>query len=155
MTFTERVIEEALKQVGAPYIWAGKGNALWTPAGLEPHTRLPTNLVFDCSGLVTWAIWKAGGPDWRAAHNQSTLLAMLRLRDGKVDLTRPHLRYYGIDKEHTSHIALALGRVDTRTLVVEAAGGGPATRSPHPGAQVFCHFEQRADCVDYTLLPLF
>ncbi|WP_225888986.1 NlpC/P60 family protein [Myxococcus xanthus] len=39
----------------APYRWGGKGER-------DPSTG---QRVFDCSGLVTWALREVGGPDWR------------------------------------------------------------------------------------------
>jgi murein DD-endopeptidase len=49
----------------APYRWNAQG------------TRDANNgqRLFDCSGLVTWALLQVGGPDWRAIHNTDRLLA--------------------------------------------------------------------------------
>lgn len=53
-------LDEALRLEGRPYLWCGKG----------PE-------AFDCSGLVTWCLWRAGGPDLRATHNTTRLYAEL------------------------------------------------------------------------------
>lgn len=51
-----KVLELALTKQGQPCVWGRKG----------PN-------VFDCSGLVTWAIHQAGGPDLRFTHNAHLL----------------------------------------------------------------------------------
>jgi cell wall-associated NlpC family hydrolase len=152
VTFQERLVDEALKQIGAPYIWAAKGDKLWTPAGLKPLVNMP--LAFDCIGLITYAIWRAGGPDWRGTENAQTMFEHMRSPD-PVPNNVPHLRYYGKDQANITHIALALYFQQTAWLVCEAAGGGHLTNTITPGAKVFCHFERRADFVGVTNLPVF
>jgi hypothetical protein len=46
-------IEHALELIGTPYRWAGK----------DPASGL------DCSGFITYALWKATGLDLRDSHN--------------------------------------------------------------------------------------
>ncbi|WP_233597304.1 MULTISPECIES: NlpC/P60 family protein [unclassified Corallococcus] len=52
-----------LAQMHSPYRWGAKGQ------------RVPADgpRLFDCSGLVTWALNQVGGPDWRATHNTDRL----------------------------------------------------------------------------------
>lgn len=56
MLLASNFLHEVLRLVGTPYLWGGK-----TPQGL------------DCSGLVTYALWRAGGPDWRQTHGSANL----------------------------------------------------------------------------------
>jgi len=57
----ERFLWEALELVDCPYLWGGKSRE-----------------GIDCSGVVTYALWQAGGPDWRQTHASSTLLEVLQ-----------------------------------------------------------------------------
>lgn len=58
-------------QAGCPYVWGGKGEALWTKSGLHRHTF--GGNVFDCSGLVTRGLKEAGGPDWRLMRGADSM----------------------------------------------------------------------------------
>lgn len=150
MTFTERVVKECLKEIGKDYIWAGKGDKLWTPQGMVPAVHFG----YDCIGLIMQGLWKAGGPDWRGDHNAQTLYHYL-VKTGIVNNAKPHLRYYGTDTDHISHISLGICFLETATLIVEAAGGGHLTVVPTPGASVRVNFETRKDYVGSTVLPIF
>lgn len=151
MTFTERVVKECLKQLGQPYIWAGKGDMLWTmEKGLVPAAHFG----FDCIGLILWGMWKAGGPDWRGLHNAKTLYHELA-KQGVPNNRQVHLRYYGEDTANISHISLGICWMETEALIVEAAGGGHNTKSPTPNANVRVNFETRTDYVGSTILPSF
>lgn len=55
-----RFLGKALFLEGKPYQWNAKGP-----------------LAFDCSGLVTWCLLQAGGPDLRATHNCEVLWGAL------------------------------------------------------------------------------
>lgn len=150
MTFTERVVNEAAKQVGKDYIWGGKGDKLWTPTGLVPSTYFG----YDCIGLIMDAIHRAGGPDWRGDHNAQTFYHYL-VKQGMPNNSKPHLRYYGAGADVITHIALGVAFMETACLIIEAAGGGHLTVAPTVGAKVFCHFETRKDYVGSTVLPIF
>ena len=120
---TDRVIEKALEVVGCKYVWAGKGDTV----GGKP---VPDDwgLVFDCSGLVTWAWWKAGGPDYRSTHNAQKLFDMCRL--GEV--FRPdclHLAFFGRSATQVSHVAIVLNN-RLPTILLQAAGGDHFSISP-------------------------
>lgn len=67
-------------QDGSPYVWGGKGEALWTKSGLHRHA-FGLN-VFDCSGLVTRALKEAGGPDWRLMRGADSLFNGTKRTDG-------------------------------------------------------------------------
>jgi cell wall-associated NlpC family hydrolase len=60
-------------------------------------------MCFDCSGLVTYSISKADGPDWRKTHNAQDLANVLE------PVVRPVLGeillcIYGLDEEHVDHV---------------------------------------------------
>lgn len=106
MTLPRRTLflARALSFIGTPYLWNGK-----TPTGV------------DCSGLVTLALWEAGGPDWRATHDSERLYAVLP----PVKSPLPgDLAFYGRpdDIDHVM-VWLPLG------LVFGACGGGRTTTS--------------------------
>lgn len=106
MTFVDpqRFLGSALALEGRPYQWNGKGP-----------------FAFDCSGLVTWAIWRAGGPDLRVDHNCKKLWAELEplaaIQPGDIALA-----FYG-PPERVEHVMITVG--DGR--VFGACGGNSHT----------------------------
>ncbi|WP_141326098.1 NlpC/P60 family protein [Myxococcus sp. AB025B] len=104
-----------LSQMHAPYRWGGKGE----------RDSVTSQRVFDCSGLVTWALREVGGPDWRNTHNTDALLAQCipvprveELLPG--DLVLYHGKGAPLDAEHVMvHVGGG--------VVVGASGGGSTT----------------------------
>lgn len=138
MDFTERAFQAAARHIGASYIWGGKGDITW-PKG-EPSDF---GHVFDCSGLVTWGLLLANGPDWRLTESAETL----RLKLPRFQSFGFHLRFYDGDKNGTAdHVAFAYGN-EAQAMVLEAAGGGRNTLTPTPGAQVRIGSERRGDLI--------
>lgn len=171
---TEQVVSEksiikvACSLVGCPYIWGGHGDTIWVSPdeGLRPiATKLGTNphgpeLGFDCAGLVTYSLWKAGGPNVQATHNAATMFeALPPLASGEPPspFSSWLLHFYGQGKERISHIAFGYD-----DLVLEAAGGDGTTRTWQAafsrGAKVRVGYALRSDYVgsryvrDLTLL---
>jgi murein DD-endopeptidase len=107
-----RFLTLCLEQLGKPYIWASKGPA-----------------SFDCSGLVTWSLLKAGGPDWRGFHNAQRLWTEL---PETFDPQPGDLAFYG-RTDHSSHVMVRVGAFG---LIVGASGGNSDTTTPTPGASV-------------------
>jgi len=150
------VINAALGEIGAPYVWGGKGEMVFDPQkGLVPHGFVQGDQlmhVFDCSGLVNWSIKKAGGPDWRATHSAQTLYDLCRNNVDPFD--RPgSLVFCGRDFSRVTHVQLSLGG----GLVVEAAGGDHFVTTPlhalERGASVRAHFNRRRDIILIARLP--
>lgn len=134
-------LRAVLEQMGAPYLWGGKGDVV-SPYGLR---------AFDCSGLVTWAYIKAGGPDWRKSHNTDRLLAECT----PVETPQPGtLVLYGKGSD-AQHVMVHVGA----GVVVGASGGGSATTSiglaQDTGARVkaFASPHYRPDFIAYRELP--
>lgn len=99
-------VYEALRLIGTRYHWGGK----------HPSVGL------DCSGLVTYLVWKLCGKDLRATHNTDALWAELP----EAFNPKPgDLALYGgegpMDVEHV--MVLVLMRSDGTWLCVGAAGG--------------------------------
>lgn len=105
---------------GCSYIFGRKG----------PNT-------FDCSGLVTWAIKQAGGPDWRFTHNAQGLADVLQPVD-RLAVGEVLLAFYGYSWDHVDHVMVLVpdGRV------FGACGGDHTTTTPEKA------LEQGA-CVQY------
>lgn len=142
------MIAAALQYLGAPYVWKGKGDVLWTPAGLARHAF--GRPVFDCSGLVTVAIHESGGPDYRATQNAGTMFAAWPIAPDPE--ARGVLRFYG-HTGHVSHVAISMGRTNGVLEVLEAAGGDETTACPKAGACVRVGPELRRDFVGARVLP--
>jgi hypothetical protein len=142
-------VEALLEQDGCPYVWGGKGLQLWGWPGMQNHTfGMP---VFDCSGLVTFALWRAGGPDWRGSHNAQVL------HDASTLVTTPragNLLFYGRSTSAVTHVAVLLS--SELTLKIEAAGGDHRTimpKFPLHDARVSVRLENRTDFVGERCLP--
>lgn len=140
-----RLVRAALTLQGAPYVWGGKGDRLWTRAGLIAHKW--SGKVVDCSGLVTLALKMAGGPDWTATQSARTLREQCEREMPPNQFGTLH--FYGRNGR-TTHVAIALDH----GLVLEAAGGDETTLEPKPGALTRVGFETRNDFQEAGRLPL-
>lgn len=147
--FTRAVVGWALRQVGKPYIWAGRGDYVLRDGKKVPTSAVGVDggLVFDCSGLVTAAIKAADGVDLTLNWNADRLWRQLPNAD---ELTNDddddyRLRFYGPKNGPATHVAIALGN----GLIIEAAGGDSKTLTYKDalmsGACVRCAFESRTD----------
>lgn len=123
----------------SPYVWTGKGDKLWTLNGLV-QSPFPRD-VFDCSGLITTSLKRAGGPDLRGSHGSRQMFDQFPwTTTAEQDAKDLRLRFY------PQHVAFFYGtRWDGRIEVVEAAGGGKNTTQPTPGAAVRRGIERRTD----------
>ncbi len=84
----------ALAQLGKPVVWNADGED-----------------YFDCSGLVAWALWKAGGRDIRATHNAQRMHNETPDLSTLSDVIVPSpgdLIFYGSDLAGVSHVAIWL-----------------------------------------------
>lgn len=145
----ESFVRSALRHVGAPYLWRGKGLDIWTPEGLRSNGL--GVLAYDCSGLVTSALRDAGGPDWRASHSAQTLFDTLT--PAPTADRFGVLRFYGASPTAVTHVAIGLGN----GLVLEAAGGDSHTTSLQAAraanARVRVVLDGRTDLLGARLLP--
>jgi murein DD-endopeptidase len=137
MTRREKFCGLIVDQVGQPVLWGARG---------------PT--VFDCSGLVTWALFEAGGPDWRRTHTAQRLA-------GELPSTMPplpgDLAVYGGGQLAVIHVAVVLagGHVVTasgaRSAIVtlaDAIASGAQVRM----RQLEEYSRRRKDLVGYRSL---
>lgn len=126
-------VSKALSKAGSPYIWASKG----------PDT-------FDCSGLVTWAIWAAGGIDRRIDYNANRMMQEFDVVD--IPATGD-LVFYGQrgSPDHASHVMIFMGC----GCVYGSSGGNQYTTKPTPGQCVKYHrsVQYRPDFLGYRKLP--
>lgn len=103
-------LEEALTQIGKPYVWGGVG-----PYG------------YDCSGLVVWAYKKVGYKGMpRTTPHQYTFGELV----SKENVQRGDLIYFNNtnrNKGAADHVAFYLGKVDGKDMMLHA---------PRPGAVV-------------------
>lgn len=114
LSYEDIIVSAAAQQIGRPYIWGGK-----SPTG------------FDCSGLVTYSVFVAKGPDLRLTHNAQKLYDTGEPCD---DTEEYRLAFYGPGPTAITHVTLEFG-----DFTLESAGGGPNTFGNDPNAKVFFH----------------
>ena len=153
MDYNTKFVAEALKQVGKPYLWGARGERQWSPSG---PILLP-ELAFDCSGLILHSAWQAGSKDRTMLENAQTLWDALST---PTVASSPHLRLYGKDTEHVTHVALGFYIYGAGGLLVcEAAGGGSQTTTVElarqQGAAVRVGEELRRDYLGARKLPFW
>lgn len=111
-----------LSQEGFPYTWPVESNG-YSGKGL-PNSKYPDGR--DCSGAVTWALWKAGHADWRGIKSTRHLFA--ELRGVELEHARPgdFALYRDERAGHVNHIMVLTedGRV------FGADGPGPSCLTP-------------------------
>jgi cell wall-associated NlpC family hydrolase len=128
----------ALEQMNTHYLWGGK----------DPSSGL------DCSGLVTYSLWRMGVADWRWTHNTDKLWLDLP----KVDAPRPgDICLYGNKATNDpSHVMIYL----TSDLVFGAAGGDHTTvntliaQQQDARVKVKTSINYRSDLMGFRALPL-
>ncbi|NBD11313.1 NlpC/P60 family protein [Corallococcus sp. Z5C101001] len=127
-----------------PYRWNGKGQRA-SPEGPR---------LFDCSGLVTWALHQVGGPDWRVTHNTDSLWSACSPVASASDLLPGDLVLYGKGGD-PDHVMVHVGA----GVVVGASGGSSKTLTLEDaaaaGAKVksFTRVEYRPDVLGFRRLP--
>lgn len=117
-------VDVALSFQGCHYIWGGKGKYVFKGGVLLPHRFSEidniTNplYVFDCSGLVTHALWVVtkGKVDLRVTHSAKTILDTFPKTEARED---------GVLLLYPQHVAIDLGR----NRVVDANRGTSGTTS--------------------------
>ena len=91
----------AALQIGDDVLWGAKGDDL-----------------FDCSGLVTWCLWKCGGADLRNQFNSQRLYRTC-VEYKKGDEPQPgDLAFYGHSDKQIIHVAILV----SRGRVISASG---------------------------------
>lgn len=121
--FERDFISTALKQLGAPYIWGGHGDVVWTPknpVGMQKAAGCPRG--FDCAGLVTWTVHQISTTDLTNSWNAQTMWD--RLPEAAPDSFA--LALYGSRADLIQHVAVVLGNTN---LLLQAAGGDSTTTS--------------------------
>lgn len=141
--FVDLMVEQA--KLGRPYVWGGKGDRVW----LTPEKTITTppewgGDVFDCAGLITTMIKRAGGPDLCLTHGAKHLraeseAAEFAQREQGYYLDVPHLRC----RYYPRHVAFVL-RGGPQLQIIEASGGGQTTLQPAAG-KVRWGKERRSD----------
>ncbi len=125
---THRLVAQARKHIGSPYVWGGKGHSLFNLEHLNLELSHWDIAVFDCSGLITVSLWELGFCDWRGSHNAAALqrecedVDLSRLEQGDL-LFRP------------GHVAIFVSGNGDKARVIEACGGDQSTRSPAAAAK--------------------
>lgn len=141
MSLERAIFEQARRRLGAPYLWAAKGDWAVRSGAVVPCATLGAEWATDCSGLITTSIHAAGGPDLRGMWGSERM---------RTDLPEPQSDETLLLLCYPGHVALGLGGT---SYTLEAAGGdattltvpdalkrgacvmfGPATHGPRPTA---------------------
>jgi len=162
--FERRVVRWATSQLGAPYLWGGKGGVRHdVQAGLRPwksDEMEKAKAGYDCSGLVTCALREVTGVDVRATWNAQALYSATAEYAGIRPLYRT-LRFYGASRTRVVHVAIgeeSRGPLVLTTMLLEAAGAGSDATTERialgiPGARVRLMDDSRQDFV--SSVPLW
>lgn len=105
-------IEAALELIGTPYRWGGK----------DPASGL------DCSGFITYALWRATGIDLRATHNTDRL--WWEWQPAKHPRAGDVAFFGGSGPADVEHVMMVLpldGDVTLPELMIGACGGDRTT----------------------------
>lgn len=115
---------EAIEHEGQPYVWGAKG---------------PDR--FDCSGLVTYCLWRAthGRLDWRETHNADRLYRELQALGPDEQPTAGDLVFYG-SPDAVNHVMVWMGG----DRVYGASGGNHHTTSPEIAAKTGARVKYRS-----------
>ncbi len=113
--FLALMVEAAKQQY--PYVWGGKGDRWWKSATSVIANPFPQE-IFDCAGLITTMLYRAGGPDLRFHYGAK----QLREQCPAIG-TGMRLRFY------PGHVALRIPD-PVSIVVIEAAGGDHTTLQP-------------------------
>jgi hypothetical protein len=145
-------IDFVLSKEGCDYVWPLPENNY---SGKDLKIAKYQN-VYDCSGLVTSAIYHAtrGRVDWRSAKNAQALFDSCK--DLERSGQRPCLAFYGVAKNMIEHVVVVLpdGRI------IGANGGGRWCSSPdkakEKGARVrfYSSPNYRKDLKGFKQIPL-
>lgn len=127
------------EQIGKPYVWGAKG----------PD-------AFDCSGLVTWALWDIGICDWRDNHNAQTLYGCL---PHTADPRPGDLAFYGTGRFGISHVMVVWGGGPLGPVVGASGGNHDITsvdlaRAKGARVQMKPSVKYRPDLVGYATPPI-
>ena len=104
-------LDRALALYAVPYIWGGKSER-----------------GVDCSGLVTVALFGAGGEDWRFTYSSEVMREKLpvTLSPRQGDLVLYGQKATATEPEKASHVMILLSDVEGGDAVLlGACGGGP------------------------------
>lgn len=150
--FERNFLTAAIKQLGAPYIWGGHGDWIWTPKGQADMQKIAgCPKGFDCAGLITACTLMAGGPDLTKTWNAQTMWDKLPEHD--MFKPGPSLVLFGKSTKLISHVAINLGDCH---LLLQAAGGDHTTvsymDSVKRGACVMLGYQTRQDLLGYRSL---
>lgn len=127
-SFEFKMLRAAHRQIGAPYIWKGKGDCAFDAVkGLRPWSSseiLGGRKAFDCSGLVTWALREACAIDVRAKWSAGEM-DRLTIEYLNAPALFVWLKFYGRPKvDHVAFEFRARGGHPLDGYVLEAAGAG-------------------------------
>lgn len=121
------ILKEGFSKLGSPYLWGYKGDLKWNLqagqqwASFDDYGRQV--YAFDCSGFVTWCMFKAGMKDRRLTDSAQTLFDSLPseiMGQADDDLL---LYFFGKGASQITHVSFAV-KIGGVYFMLEASGAG-------------------------------
>lgn len=132
-----RFTQRALEQLGKPVVWAHRG----------PD-------VFDCSGLVAWALEQVGASKKLRADHNAQLFHDESREVAEAEALPGDLLFFGRDPKHIEHVGIAL----KGGMALSADGATPriltveeALKGPHNRVRLHTTFRFRPDLPHYAV----
>lgn len=117
------LLKIAVELVQTPYLWGGKGEMVYAPKG----AKIAPYFGLDCSGFITYSVYKLTGKDLRFTHNTDKMWQEWE-EVSYEDVEPGDCAMYGGDTENdVDHVMMVLCVIGDVIVVVGACSGDSKT----------------------------